>query len=58
MKLSVKVRHMMRDSVRIYFAPLTGAIKGIRSELHRADRDAARHRQVDSETQQGSARVI
>ncbi|MBC7380171.1 MAG: hypothetical protein H7346_22410 [Burkholderiaceae bacterium] len=47
MKLPINVRHVLRDSIRIYFAPLTGAIKGIRSELHRVDREAARRRQVE-----------
>ena len=46
-KSSINVRRIMRNSVRLYFAPLIGALKGIRSELHRADREAARHRQVD-----------
>lgn len=44
MKLSNDMRRIMRDSVRAYFAPLTGAIKGIRAELHRVERDAKRQR--------------
>jgi hypothetical protein len=43
---------MMRDSIRMYFAPLTGAIKGIRSELHRVDREIERNRQTYDRPQQ------
>lgn len=51
MKLKIQLRRVMRDSIRVYFAPLTGAVKGIRAELHRADREVARHRASDSKDQ-------
>ena len=37
-------RRLMRESVRLYFAPLTGALKGIRSEWRRLEQEAARQR--------------
>jgi hypothetical protein len=50
MKQLIQVRRVMRDSIRMYFAPLTGAFKGIRAELHRADREAQRNRSTESQT--------
>ena len=47
MKLSIEIRRVMRDSVRLYFAPLTGAIKGARAEVRRIDRATQRHRQME-----------
>jgi hypothetical protein len=44
MKQPMQVRRIMRDSIRIFFAPLTGAFKGIGSQLKRADRDIRRRR--------------
>ena len=49
MKKSIQVRRVMQDSIRMYFAPLTGAFKGIRAELHRADRQIQRHRNLESQ---------
>ena len=49
MKNTMQVRRVMRDSIRIYFAPLTGAFKGIRAELHRADREVERHRRSEEQ---------
>jgi len=49
MKQPTQVRRVMRDSIRMYFAPLTGAIKGIRAELHRADREVQRNRSAESQ---------
>lgn len=49
MRQPMQMRRIMRDSIRMYFAPLMGAFKGIRAELHRADREVQRHR--NSETQ-------
>lgn len=40
MKTESYLRRIMRDSVRLYFAPLRGAIKGIRSEWRQIERDA------------------
>jgi hypothetical protein len=39
MKFLAQVRRIFRDSVRMYFAPLVGAIKGIRAEYARLDRE-------------------
>lgn len=33
----LNIRRIFRASVRAYFAPLTGAFKGIREELRRTD---------------------
>jgi hypothetical protein len=30
---------IFKNSVRLYFAPLTGAIRGVRKELRRIDRE-------------------
>lgn len=49
MKQSIHVRRLMRDSIRMYFAPLTGAFKGIRAELQRADREIERHRRDEAQ---------
>ena len=49
MKLSSQIRRLMLNSFRSYFAPLVGAIKGIRAEMHRVDREIARHRQDDDQ---------
>ena len=54
MKSNVKLRRVMRDSIRMYFAPLTGAFKGIRAELQRADREIERHR-IDERKPEKSA---
>lgn len=44
MKLPIKLnlRRIFKNSVRLYFSPLTGAIKGVRRELRRMDREAAK----------------
>jgi hypothetical protein len=47
MKNTIKVRRVVRDSIRMYFAPLTGAFKGIRSELQRTDREIERRRAAE-----------
>jgi hypothetical protein len=49
MKQQTQVRRVMQDSIRMYFAPLTGAFKGIRAELHRADREVRRNRSAQSQ---------
>jgi hypothetical protein len=46
-KTTIHMRRILRDSIRMYFAPLTGAFKGIRSELQRADREIAQHRAAE-----------
>lgn len=35
-------RRMFHESLRSYFAPLTGAIRAIRAELRRSDRERRR----------------
>ena len=57
MKLSDDLRRVMRDSVRSYFAPLTGAIRGVRAELARVDRDAQRHRDLQEQREHRSSRT-
>lgn len=47
MKTTIPVRRVMRDSIMMYFAPLTGAFKGIRAELQRTDKDIARRRAAE-----------
>lgn len=44
MKTAIHMRRVMRDSILMYFAPITGAVKGIQAELKRTDRDIARRR--------------
>lgn len=38
-------KRIMRDVLRGYFAPLTGAIKGIRAEYRRLDEEFSRRRE-------------
>lgn len=33
----LSIRQIFRNSLRLYFAPITGAIKGIRAEMRSAD---------------------
>lgn len=33
----LSIRQIFRNSLRLYFAPITGAIKGIRAEMRLAD---------------------
>lgn len=40
MKSPVNLRRVFRNSVRLYFAPLTGAFKGVREEVVRTDQDS------------------
>jgi hypothetical protein len=44
MKLPIKLNllRVFRNSVRLYFSPLTGAVRGVRRELRRMDRAAAK----------------
>ena len=41
---SLQIRRIFRDSLKLYFAPLTGAYKGIKNELLRVDREIERDR--------------
>lgn len=42
MKLPVEHRQMIRDSLRIYFAPLVGAYRAVRSEWRKGNREMAK----------------
>ncbi len=46
MKTSINIRKVIRDSVRLYFAPLTGAYKAVRREVHRINRE--QHKEIDN----------
>jgi hypothetical protein len=48
MKTSINIRRVMKDSFRLYFAPLTGAFKGVRAEFRRGDREIAKRIGEDS----------
>ena len=41
MKVNFNFRRLLKDSVQLYFAPLTGAVKGIRDEFRRTDQQIA-----------------
>ena len=43
-------RRLLNDSIRMYFAPLTGAYKGIRDEYKRVDAEIKRRRAAESKT--------
>ncbi len=47
MKLSIGLRRVLKDSVRMYFAPLTGAFNGVRTEVRRMDREIAKRTSED-----------
>lgn len=48
MKSNLNLKRIARDSIRMYFAPLTGAYKGIRDEMRRIDADSNRNRQQEA----------
>lgn len=50
MKTNMDIRRIFRNSVRLYFAPITGAIKEVRSEMNRIHRE--QHQQVSSPDKQ------
>jgi len=47
MKTTFNFRRVLRDSVRLYFAPLTGAYKGVRDEVARNDQDSKNRNRQD-----------
>lgn len=51
MKPSLDLRRIMRTSLRLYFAPLTGAVRGVRAEWRRDNRQMrlARNAQAAAE---------
>lgn len=50
MKSKSNIRKIVRNSVRLYFAPLTGAFKAVRSETNRISRE--QHRETSSQNTQ------
>lgn len=56
MNNATQLRRVFRDSIRLYFAPLTGACKGIRLELKRADRAMQQHRSAENKAKREQAR--
>lgn len=42
MKSTIKVHDVVRNSIRMYFAPLIGAFKGVRKEMRRTERENAK----------------
>lgn len=42
--MKTNIRKIFRNSVRLYFAPLTGAFKAVRNETNRISRE--QHRQA------------
>jgi hypothetical protein len=57
MKVSRVIHRMVRDSIRMYFAPLKGAYKGIRDELRLANLEADQHRKEESDFHRQRART-
>ena len=55
MKLSSEIRRLMLNSIRMYFAPLIGAFKGIRAEMHRVDREIALQRRDEDQPKKSAA---
>ncbi|PQA75952.1 hypothetical protein [Rhodoferax sp. TS-BS-61-7] len=45
---SQQTRRIVKDSIRMYFAPVIGAFKGIRAELKKADRNVQHHRSAEA----------
>lgn len=42
MRTNMDIRRIFMNSVRLYFAPLTGAVLGVRRELHRINKERQR----------------
>jgi len=57
MKASRVIRRMVRDSIRMYFAPLKGAYKGIRDELRLATGEAEQHRKDEADSRRQGVRT-
>jgi len=49
MKTKTNIRRIVRNSVRLYFAPITGAFKAVRGEMNRISRE--QHKETGSHTQ-------
>lgn len=39
MKTKTNIRRIIRNSIRLYFAPITGAVKAVRTEVNRINRE-------------------
>jgi hypothetical protein len=47
---TLSIRRIFKNSVRMYFAPLTGAFKGVQAELRRSDREIASRTKEESQS--------
>ena len=56
MKFMIHLRRVIKDNIRIYFAPLTGAFKGMRAEWRRIDREIQRKRPAESKAKKDAVR--
>ncbi len=45
--MSPQIKRIMMDSLRLYFAPLTGAYRGIKAEFQRLDREIEQRRKAE-----------
>lgn len=54
MKKSAYLRRIVKDSIRMYFAPITGAYRGIRVEFKKVDREILKHRNDESQSKRES----
>ena len=50
-----ELRQFVGDSVRLYFAPLTGSIKGIREEFKTINLEIRQRREADEQRRQAKA---
>jgi transposase len=50
------LRRIIRESVRMYFAPLIGAFKGARDELRRVDNEIVERRREEEARERDSMR--
>ncbi len=51
------LKRIMWDSVRLYFAPLTGAYRGIKAEFRRIDREIEERRKAEREAHRPPAQA-
>jgi hypothetical protein len=51
------LKRIMRDSIRLYFAPVTGAYRGIKAEFRRIDREIEERRKAERDTRPPSAQA-
>lgn len=53
MKTHFEFRRIMRESAQMYFAPLTGAVKGIAHEMRRVEKQIASARASREQKKKG-----